>query len=165
MTFGSESETSMSSMRPPMLAGPIDRNRKLERSGFWETLNVSRGGPPPPCASSSGGAAPAAPERRSRRSAWAMVSILVGVPTVRRPLSTGLALEPFGSLTLQTTSWAKSLQDPTDGATGRRAGVHDRGAYQTFPTFQTPPAYSACGCGPVIGMITPASKASHSFGW
>ena len=36
MTLGSLSETSMSSMRPPMLAGPMERKRKLERSGFEE---------------------------------------------------------------------------------------------------------------------------------
>jgi hypothetical protein len=31
----------MSSMRPPMLAGPMDRNRKLASSGFEERLMMA----------------------------------------------------------------------------------------------------------------------------
>src|SRR5436190_21379697 len=38
MTLGSDSETAMSSMRPPMLAGPIERKRKLRRSGSSDWL-------------------------------------------------------------------------------------------------------------------------------
>src|SRR6266540_2535187 len=38
MTFGSDSDTAMSSMRPPMLAGPIERKRKLWSSGSDDWL-------------------------------------------------------------------------------------------------------------------------------
>src|SRR5690242_21467188 len=45
MTFGSDSETAMSSMRPPMLAGPIERKRKLRSSGSSDWLiGVGSGG-------------------------------------------------------------------------------------------------------------------------
>src|SRR5690242_2623624 len=43
MTFGSLSDTAMSSIRPPMLAGPIERKRKLLSSGSSDWL-ITRGG-------------------------------------------------------------------------------------------------------------------------
>src|SRR5450759_6019878 len=53
MTLGSDSDTAMSSMRPPMLAGPIDRKRKLPSSGSWDWLRTGSGGaaacPEPAC--------------------------------------------------------------------------------------------------------------------
>lgn len=44
--FGLLSDTWISSMRPPMLAGPIDRKRKLARRGFddWLMAAESRRG-------------------------------------------------------------------------------------------------------------------------
>src|SRR3954464_13427704 len=54
MTLGSVSETSMSSMRPPMLAGPTDRKLNDERTGFDEMLKgACCGAPPPRCASAA----------------------------------------------------------------------------------------------------------------
>src|SRR6185437_15938989 len=53
MTFGLLSDTAMSSRRPPMLAGPIDRNRKLLRRGSFDWLISGPVGvccPPRPCA-------------------------------------------------------------------------------------------------------------------
>src|ERR1043166_9676010 len=51
MTFGLLSDTAMSSNRPPMLAGPIERNRNADRSGMDETLKShSRCSAPRPCA-------------------------------------------------------------------------------------------------------------------
>src|SRR4051794_516666 len=44
MTLGSDSETAMSSMRPPMLAGPIERKRKLWSSGSDDWLMTGGGG-------------------------------------------------------------------------------------------------------------------------
>src|SRR5678815_2860799 len=38
MMLGSLSETAMSSIRPPMLAGPMERNRNFERSGSADAL-------------------------------------------------------------------------------------------------------------------------------
>ena len=38
--FGSDSDTATSSMRPPMLAGPIERNRKLCSSGSEDLLII-----------------------------------------------------------------------------------------------------------------------------
>ena len=38
MMRGSLSETATSSMRPPMLVGPMDRNRNVDSSGFGERL-------------------------------------------------------------------------------------------------------------------------------
>src|SRR5579871_1657128 len=54
MMLGLLSDTAMSSIRPPMLAGPIDRNRKLCRSGLLDSLisgPLRRACPPRPCAS------------------------------------------------------------------------------------------------------------------
>src|SRR4051794_2504234 len=48
MTFGSVSATSMSSIRPPMLAGPIDRKLNGDKKGFELVLNGGAGGAPPP---------------------------------------------------------------------------------------------------------------------
>jgi hypothetical protein len=44
MMLGSLSDTAMSSIRPPMLAGPIDRNLKLASRGldYRMTITVSR---------------------------------------------------------------------------------------------------------------------------
>src|ERR1043166_8765216 len=54
MMFGSVRETSMSSRRPPMLAGPTDRKLKDERTGFDEMLKgACCGAPPPRCASAA----------------------------------------------------------------------------------------------------------------
>src|ERR1043166_1447038 len=54
MMFGSVRETSMSSRRPPMLAGPTDRKLKDERTGFDEMLKgACCGAPPPRCASAT----------------------------------------------------------------------------------------------------------------
>src|SRR6266496_2412113 len=39
MMFGSLSDTAMSSMRPPMLAGPIERNLNAPRSGSADWPN------------------------------------------------------------------------------------------------------------------------------
>src|SRR2546427_734328 len=48
--LGSLSDTAMSSMRPPMLAGPIERKRKLDSSGLVDALIIaSRWPAPPPC--------------------------------------------------------------------------------------------------------------------
>src|SRR5438874_2667599 len=54
MMFGSLSDTAMSSMRPPMLAGPTDRNRKLCSRGSADWLIWDSGaawGAAPACAS------------------------------------------------------------------------------------------------------------------
>src|SRR5947208_1603590 len=81
MTFGSLNETSMSSRRPPMLAGPIDRKRKLASVGFEDSLKLaSRGGAPRPCARSeavTSGAARSGNERTgmARRNTLCMMSI------------------------------------------------------------------------------------------
>src|SRR5579871_3419399 len=48
MTFGSESETAMSSMRPPMLAGPIARNLSAstgDEEPFWPAGMAMKTGP------------------------------------------------------------------------------------------------------------------------
>src|SRR5262245_37448726 len=55
MTDGLLSETSMSWMRPPMLAGPMLRNRNCLSNGSDDWLIIGVGGgvaPPPPCAAS-----------------------------------------------------------------------------------------------------------------
>src|SRR5215204_4337280 len=41
MMRGSFSYTAMSSIRPPMLAGPIDRNRKLANNGLVDRLTIA----------------------------------------------------------------------------------------------------------------------------
>src|ERR1051326_613424 len=77
MTFGSLAETSMSSSRPPILAGPIERNLKLERSGLEETLKlVSRSRAPRPCAASGTATSDTATSGRRRRKPLLMVSVL-----------------------------------------------------------------------------------------
>src|SRR5437764_291880 len=76
MTFGSLGATSMSSRRPPMLAGPIERKRKLARVGFAETLKLgSRAAAPRPCAKT--GAASSGNERTgmTRRNTLCMMSV------------------------------------------------------------------------------------------
>src|SRR6266567_2045324 len=83
MTFGSLGETSMSSRRPPMLAGPMDRNRKLDSTGFDVTLKLaSRGAAPRPCAprtvTQRGSAKSDVPRRRTRRETVCISCILVG---------------------------------------------------------------------------------------
>src|SRR6478735_3363141 len=44
MMLGSLSDTAISSMRPPMLAGPIDRKRKLASRGSLDWLMTRTGG-------------------------------------------------------------------------------------------------------------------------
>src|SRR5687768_9560893 len=54
MMFGLLSETSMSSMRPPMLAGPMLRNRNERRSGSVDWLIIGAAAAwPPACAPTS----------------------------------------------------------------------------------------------------------------
>src|ERR1044071_3021390 len=48
MMLGSVSATSISSIRPPMLAGPIDLKVKGESKGLELVLNEGCGGAPPP---------------------------------------------------------------------------------------------------------------------
>src|ERR1041385_660581 len=48
MMLGSVNATSMSSIRPPMLAGPIERKAKDDSSGFDEVLKGGCCGAPPP---------------------------------------------------------------------------------------------------------------------
>src|SRR5437868_7820907 len=67
----------MSSSRPPMLAGPIERNLKLERSGLDETLKlVSRSRAPRPCPASGAAMSGAAISGSRRRRPLLMVSVL-----------------------------------------------------------------------------------------
>src|SRR5712692_8550074 len=85
MMFGSLSETAMSSMRPPMLAGPIERNRKLERTGLPTGLMTglmtgladgANGPCEPAIAARSGTAINGAARRRIRRNRVCMDGVL-----------------------------------------------------------------------------------------
>src|SRR5439155_6956042 len=82
MTFGLLSDTAMSSNRPPILAGPMERNRNADRSGLAETLKgVSRCAAPRPCAKASVGKEDSAVSARARkRRGWVRIGdiLLVG---------------------------------------------------------------------------------------
>src|SRR5918993_2633526 len=71
MMFGFVAETSMSSMRPPMLAGPMLRNRNGTSSGSLDALITGRLGAPVggACAPATAGA------RQSPRKRTALVVI------------------------------------------------------------------------------------------
>src|ERR1035437_3421010 len=83
MMFGLLSETAMSSMRPPMLAGPTERKRNDARSGSVETLIVGGATRAAACAdiaeSAYHKAANGTVRRANRRNAILMRLVLVGV--------------------------------------------------------------------------------------
>src|SRR6185436_5379787 len=90
MMLGSLSETAMSSMRPPMLAGPIDRNLKLVNIGSGDWL-ISRGAAPVDGAWPSGATMKSgtvmsahAIARRAK-----VLSFIAGILLLREPDDTG----------------------------------------------------------------------------
>src|SRR4030095_4567406 len=88
MMLGSLSETAMSSMRPPMLAGPIDRNLKLANIGSCDWL-ISRGvavaGAWPRGATMKSGTVISAPAIARRAK---VLSFMAGILLLREPDNT-----------------------------------------------------------------------------
>src|SRR6185503_13380837 len=110
MTFGSLGATSMSSMRPPMLAGPIDRKRKLESKGFDDRLNAgSRAAAPRPCAHSGAATSGNTRTGMTRRKTFVMMTIRWGNQRARSHRSEQ-KYEPYGDWMRVTDASAKYAQ-------------------------------------------------------